>query len=78
MKITKSRLKEIVREEIQAINEIDFATDNPSIYIKQISPSRKEIRLLFDGKIDGMTAAQPIAIAHYMLKHWLESDTRSS
>ena len=24
MKITKSRLKEIVREEIQAINEIDF------------------------------------------------------
>lgn len=40
--------------------------------------SRKEIRLLFDGKIDGMTAPQPIAIAHYMLKHWLESDTRSS
>ena len=25
MKLTKSRLKEIVREEIQAINEVDFS-----------------------------------------------------
>ena len=40
--------------------------------------SRKEIRLLFEGRLDGMTAPQPIAIAHHMLKHWLQADTKLS
>ncbi len=34
--------------------------------------SRAEARDLFDGRLAGLSAPQPIAIAHYLLREWLQ------
>lgn len=33
--------------------------------------SRAEVAELFEGRIAGLTAPQPVAIAHHLLRHWL-------
>ena len=43
MKLTKTRLKEIIREEIEAINEVDFEKVKLPSQVKRFN-SRKERR----------------------------------